>query len=73
MAAGRLIRRMFAPYERQISEAYRAAFFDMDAFVETMPQWAPNATKILEVAAAKELRPNGSTPPIPLPKSPPST
>jgi SAM-dependent methyltransferase len=53
MATGPLIRRMFAPYERQISEAYRAAFSDMDAFVETMPQWAPNATKILEVGCGE--------------------
>lgn len=45
MAIGPFIRRMFGPYERQISDAYRAAFFDIDAFVERMRQWAPNARR----------------------------
>lgn len=53
MGIGPFIRRMFGPYERQISEAYRAAFFDIDAFVERMRQWAPNATKILEVGCGE--------------------
>jgi 2-polyprenyl-3-methyl-5-hydroxy-6-metoxy-1,4-benzoquinol methylase len=53
MAMGPFIRRMFGPYERQISEAYRAAFFDIDAFVERMRQWTPNATKILEVGCGE--------------------
>jgi 2-polyprenyl-3-methyl-5-hydroxy-6-metoxy-1,4-benzoquinol methylase len=53
MGLGPLIRRMFGPYERQISESYRVAFFDLDAFVERMRQWAPNATKILEVGCGE--------------------
>lgn len=53
MGIGSLIRRIFGPYEHQISEAYRAAFFDIDAFVECMRQWAPNATKILEVGCGE--------------------
>jgi hypothetical protein len=50
MGMGPFIRRMFGPYERQISEAYRVAFFDIDAFVERR-----TPRKCWRWAAAREL------------------
>jgi trans-aconitate methyltransferase len=44
---------MFGPYERQISEAYRSIYIDIDAFVELMRQWKPNASRILEVGCGE--------------------
>ena len=53
MKIGPLIRRMFGPYERQISEAYRAIYIDIDAFVGLTRQWTPEAKKILEVGCGE--------------------
>jgi 2-polyprenyl-3-methyl-5-hydroxy-6-metoxy-1,4-benzoquinol methylase len=53
MKVGPLIRRMFGPYERQISEAYRSIFIDLDGLVEQMRQWQPNAIRILEVGCGE--------------------
>jgi 2-polyprenyl-6-hydroxyphenyl methylase/3-demethylubiquinone-9 3-methyltransferase len=44
---------MFGPYERQISEVYRSIYIDIDAFVELMLQWKPNANRILEVGCGE--------------------
>lgn len=44
---------MFGPYERQITEAYRSIYIDIDAFVELTRQWKPNATRILEVGCGE--------------------
>jgi 2-polyprenyl-3-methyl-5-hydroxy-6-metoxy-1,4-benzoquinol methylase len=44
---------MFGPYERQISEAYRSIYVDIDAFVELTRQWKPTAKKILEVGCGE--------------------
>jgi len=44
---------MFGPYERQISEAYRSIYIDIDAFVELTHQWKPKANKILEVGCGE--------------------
>jgi 2-polyprenyl-3-methyl-5-hydroxy-6-metoxy-1,4-benzoquinol methylase len=44
---------MFGPYERQISEAYRSIYIDIDAFVELMRQWKPTANRILEVGCGE--------------------
>jgi 2-polyprenyl-3-methyl-5-hydroxy-6-metoxy-1,4-benzoquinol methylase len=44
---------MFGPYERQISEAYRSIYIDIDAFVELMRQWKPRANRILEVGCGE--------------------
>jgi 2-polyprenyl-3-methyl-5-hydroxy-6-metoxy-1,4-benzoquinol methylase len=53
MNIGPLIRRMFGPYERQISDAYRSIYIDIDGLVEQMRQWQPNAKGILEVGCGE--------------------
>jgi 2-polyprenyl-3-methyl-5-hydroxy-6-metoxy-1,4-benzoquinol methylase len=53
MKPGPFIRKMFGPYERQISEAYRSIYIDIDAFVELMLQWKPRAKRILEVGCGE--------------------
>jgi 2-polyprenyl-6-hydroxyphenyl methylase/3-demethylubiquinone-9 3-methyltransferase len=44
---------MFGPYERQISEAYRSIYINIDAFVDLICQWKPKAKKILEVGCGE--------------------
>jgi 2-polyprenyl-3-methyl-5-hydroxy-6-metoxy-1,4-benzoquinol methylase len=44
---------MFGPYERQISEAYRSIYIDIDAFVEQTCRWKTKANKILEVGCGE--------------------
>ena len=53
MPIGPVIRRMFGPYERQISEAYRSIYIDIDAFVDKMREWKPSASDILEVGCGE--------------------
>ena len=53
MKLGPFIRRMFGPYERQISEAYRSIYLDIDAFVNLMRLWRPEADRILEVGCGE--------------------
>lgn len=53
MKIGPFIRKLFGPYERQISKAYRSIYIDIDAFVELMVQWKPTANKILEVGCGE--------------------
>jgi 2-polyprenyl-3-methyl-5-hydroxy-6-metoxy-1,4-benzoquinol methylase len=44
---------MFGPYERQISDLYRALFIDIDAFVEVIVQWTRAPIRILEVGCGE--------------------
>ena len=53
MKMGPFIRKMFGSYERQISEAYRSIYVDIDAFVELMCRWKPTANRILEVGCGE--------------------
>ncbi len=53
MKVGPFIRRMFGPYERAISDAYRRIYLDMDAFVGLTRQWKPHANRILEVGCGE--------------------
>jgi SAM-dependent methyltransferase len=53
MKAGPFIRKMFGPYERRVSEAYRSIYIDIDAFVELMRQWKPRASRVLEVGCGE--------------------
>jgi trans-aconitate methyltransferase len=53
MKIGPLVRRMFGPYERQISEFYRSIYINIDAFVELVVQWKPAPSKILEVGCGE--------------------
>jgi SAM-dependent methyltransferase len=50
---GQVIRKMFGPYERDISEAYRSIYIDIDAFVEQIRSWKPQPAKILEVGCGE--------------------
>lgn len=53
MSLGPLVRSMFGPYERQISEAYRGIYFDLDSFVCCAKQWRPTAGRLLEVGCGE--------------------
>ena len=53
MAIGSLIRRMFGPYERQISDTYRSIFLDIGDFATHIQRWKPHAGRILEVGSGE--------------------
>ncbi len=53
MSIGAIVRGLFGPYERQVSNAYRAFFFDIDSYVERLRQWKPSARRILEVGCGE--------------------
>src|SRR5882724_6646064 len=53
MPLGPIIRRMFGPYERQVSEVYRSIYIDIDAFVGKIREWQPSAQRILEVGCGE--------------------
>jgi 2-polyprenyl-6-hydroxyphenyl methylase/3-demethylubiquinone-9 3-methyltransferase len=53
MAIGPMIRHMFGPYERQISDAYRAIFLDIGDLATHIQRWQPNANRILEVGCGE--------------------
>jgi len=53
MAPGPFIRRLFGPWERRISEAYRAIYVDIDDLVDRMRAWKPSARRILEVGCGE--------------------
>jgi SAM-dependent methyltransferase len=53
MSIGASIRRMFGPFERQVSEAYRSIYLDIDEFVELVRRWSPYPGRILEVGCGE--------------------
>jgi 2-polyprenyl-3-methyl-5-hydroxy-6-metoxy-1,4-benzoquinol methylase len=53
MRVGPLIRSLFGPFERQISDAYRSIYIDIDAFAELIRLWQPQANNILEVGCGE--------------------
>lgn len=53
MRPGPLIRRLFGPYERAVTEAYRKLFVDLDDFVGHLQVWVPQARRILEVGCGE--------------------
>jgi 2-polyprenyl-6-hydroxyphenyl methylase/3-demethylubiquinone-9 3-methyltransferase len=53
MSIGASIRRMFGPYERRVSEAYRSIYLNIDEFVEQVRQWSPYPRRILEVGCGE--------------------
>lgn len=53
MPIGPAIRRLFGPHERRVSEAYRAIYFDVDAFIRRIRAWTPDARRILEVGCGE--------------------
>jgi SAM-dependent methyltransferase len=53
MRPGPLIRGLFGPYERAITEAYRRLFVDLDDFVDRLQVWVPQPCRILEVGCGE--------------------
>ncbi|MBS0254996.1 MAG: class I SAM-dependent methyltransferase [Proteobacteria bacterium] len=53
MALGAVVRRAFGPYERQVAEAWRAIFFNLDDWMAMVRDWAPGARRILELGCGE--------------------
>jgi 2-polyprenyl-3-methyl-5-hydroxy-6-metoxy-1,4-benzoquinol methylase len=53
MRPGPLIRGLFGPYERAITEACRRLFVDLDDFVDRLQVWVPQPRRILEVGCGE--------------------
>lgn len=53
MAIGPMVRRAFGPFERQVAEAWRALFFDLDDWITMAAGWAPGARRILELGCGE--------------------
>ena len=53
MRLGPLIRRLFGPYERQVAEAYKRVFIDLDDFAGRLRLWVPHPARILEVGCGE--------------------
>ena len=53
MSIGGAIRRLFGPFERQITERYRAIYVDVDAYAAGLAAWAPDPRRILEVGCGE--------------------
>jgi 2-polyprenyl-3-methyl-5-hydroxy-6-metoxy-1,4-benzoquinol methylase len=53
MSVGASIRKMFGPYERHVSEAYRSMYLNIDEFVEQVRRWSPYPHRILEVGCGE--------------------
>lgn len=53
MALGPRVRRLFGPFERQVAEAYRRAFTDLDDLVRVLKAWVPSGAELLEVGCGE--------------------
>jgi 2-polyprenyl-3-methyl-5-hydroxy-6-metoxy-1,4-benzoquinol methylase len=53
VSIGGAIRRLFGPYERQISERYRSIYVDVDAYVASLRAWVPDPRRVLEVGCGE--------------------
>jgi 2-polyprenyl-3-methyl-5-hydroxy-6-metoxy-1,4-benzoquinol methylase len=53
MRLGPRVRRLFGPYERGATEAYRRIFIDLDDFVARVEAWAREPRRILEVGCGE--------------------
>jgi 2-polyprenyl-6-hydroxyphenyl methylase/3-demethylubiquinone-9 3-methyltransferase len=53
MPIGPIVRRAFGPFEQQVTAAYRAVFVDLDAYVDAVRAWVPDAREILEVGCGE--------------------
>jgi 2-polyprenyl-6-hydroxyphenyl methylase/3-demethylubiquinone-9 3-methyltransferase len=53
MSVGSIVRRLFGPYEHQISAAYRAIYLDLDALIKRFRLWKPEALRILEIGCGE--------------------
>ena len=55
MAIGPFVRNLLGPLEIPISNAYRAAFFDIEAFIDQVRTWVPTPERILDVGCGEGL------------------
>lgn len=53
MPLGPAVRRIFGPYEADVSHAWRSIFVSVDAFVQQVQTWAPRSKQILEVGCGE--------------------
>jgi 2-polyprenyl-6-hydroxyphenyl methylase/3-demethylubiquinone-9 3-methyltransferase len=53
VSVGSVVRRMFGPYEHEISSAYRAIYLDLDALIKRIRLWKPEAKRILEIGCGE--------------------
>jgi 2-polyprenyl-3-methyl-5-hydroxy-6-metoxy-1,4-benzoquinol methylase len=53
MAIGPLIRKSFGRYERQISDAYRSIYLNIDGFIGQVQRWHSSPATILEVGCGE--------------------
>jgi len=53
MSIGAAVRRAFGPYERHISELWRAMFVNVDEWTRTCRRWVPDARRILEIGCGE--------------------
>ena len=53
MRLGPSVRSMFGRYERRFTELFRSFYINIDAFVELVMQWKPNAAAVLEVGCGE--------------------
>lgn len=53
MPIGPSVRRLLGPYEHRITDAYRSMYVDIDAYVDQVRRWAPEANEILEVGCGE--------------------
>jgi 2-polyprenyl-3-methyl-5-hydroxy-6-metoxy-1,4-benzoquinol methylase len=53
MPIGPFVRRLFGPYERQVTDAYRRMFVDLDDWTARIGSWMPHAERILEVGCGE--------------------
>ncbi len=53
MRPGPAIRRFFGPYERAVTETYRAIFINLDDFAARVQSWVPDPCRILELGCGE--------------------
>jgi len=53
MSIGASVRRLFGPFERQIAEAYRSIYVDLDDFAGQLPAALPEVRTILEAGCGE--------------------
>jgi SAM-dependent methyltransferase len=53
MGVGAIVRRLFGPYEHEVSGAYRAIYLDLDALIRRFCTWKPAAARILEIGCGE--------------------
>jgi 2-polyprenyl-3-methyl-5-hydroxy-6-metoxy-1,4-benzoquinol methylase len=53
LGIGPFIRKKFGRYERQISDAYRSIYLDIEDFIGQVRRWYPNPATILEVGCGE--------------------